>query len=666
MKIFLSCVAPVLFVSLFAACSSEEAVDDGSNTQTQVAQAAESTPKGRVIILGFDGVDPGIVQTMMDAGELENLSKLAKQGTFKPLGSSNPPQSPTAWSSFSTSKHPGSHGIYDFLGRNPSTYIPFVGFGKPQEAVLNPDGSLRRAASFKSFRKGKSFWKIASDQSVRSKILSVPFAFPADSLEDGCMLAGLGVPDIRGTNSIFFYMSDTFSEKIKLSGGEKLPIVFEDDEATIQLEGLFIPKSKPRKYATAPLKITADREKKSAIIGLPSKTVTVKEGEWTEWLEWEFKITDKYSVHAISRIHVLEVGDAVRLYMTCLQFDPTNPYMEFTSPPEYSAELKERYGNFKTIGWIFDTHALRQGGLTEDIFLEDVENTMTWRETLTLDELDRGNVDLLVSAWTGTDRVGHMFWHHRDAKHPLYTADGNQKHGRAVENTYSKMDSIVGKVMEKLSDDDLFLVVSDHGFHSFRRGFNVNTWLVRNGYLAVRGNSNPATATNNAKFLRGYDWSKSKAYSVGLGSIFLNLKGREGKGSVDPAEADALRKEIREKLLKVKDPKTGDLVFTEIYTTDFYQGRATSNAPDLQLGYAEGYQSTKDAAAGVAPADLFEDNTDTWSGEHAASDMTTSAGILFSNKPIKSDSPHLVDIGVTALTYLGKKVPSDLEGKSLL
>jgi len=664
MKTFLSFMTSVFLFSIFVACSPEDVAKESSNGQPQVAQAAESVQKGKVVILGFDGVDPGIVQTMMDAGELKNLSKVAEQGTFQPLGSSNPPQSPAAWSSFATSKHPGNHGIYDFLARNPSSYLPMQGFGKDQKVVLNPDGSLRRSASWKTYRKGKSFWKVASDQSVRSKILSVPFAFPADSLEDGCMLAGLGVPDIRGTTSIFFYLSEEFDKKGKMSGGEKIPLSFENDKTTIQIEGLRIPKKKT--YATVPLTITADRTNKLVTLELPAKTVSVKEGEWTEWMEWEFKLSDKYSVNAISRFHVLEAGDQVRLYMSCLQFDPDKPYMEFTTPPEYGKELKERYGHFKTIGWIFDTHALGHGGLTNDVFLQDVENTMSWRETLTLDELDRGNLDLMISAWTGTDRVSHTFWHHRDAKHPLYTEEGNSKYGRAVEDTYSKMDSIVGNVMERLSEDDLLLVVSDHGFHSFRRGLNVNTWLIRNGYLVVSDNPDPDTAFNDQRFLRGYDWSKSRAYSVGLGSIFLNLKGREGKGIVDPAELDALRKEIREKLMTVKDPETNQMVFTEIYTGDFYSGRATSGAPDLQLGYAEGFQSTKSTVSGAAPKELFEDNMDTWSGEHAASDMTHSSGILFSNKKISADSPHLVDIGVTALTYLGKKVPSDMEGKSLL
>jgi len=618
----------------------------------------------RVVILGFDGVDPDIVGEMMKAGELPNLTELSKQGTFAPLGSSNPPQSPTAWSSFATCKHPGNHGIYDFLLRNPSNYIPGQGFGKVVAPTLNTDGSYKTPPSFKSLRKGRTFWKIADNGGAKVKVLSVPFAFPADTLSEGCMLSGLGVPDLRGTTSQFFLMGDDIAEQSKISGGLKLPLKFTDNQAVVKIDGIKIPGSKT--YAKVPVTINADRNNKHVIIKVSDKTIHLKEGTWSQWIEWTFTLSSKIKVHAISRFHALEVDNQVRLYMTCLQYDPRDPLITMTSPPDYGKQLFERYGFFKTIGWIFDTHALRQGGLTEELFLEDVEKTMGWRETLTLDEMDAGKYDLLISAWTGTDRVGHMFWHHRDELHPMHTAEGKEKYGRAVENTYIKMDSIVGKVMDKMDDDDLLMVMSDHGFHSFRKGFNVNTWLIRNGYLSVTGKPNAATATNALSFLRGYDWSKSKAYSLGLGSIFLNLKGREGKGIVSNSEADTLIAEIREKLLQVSDPENGQKIFTEIYTKDFYKGRATNGAPDLQLGYAEGYQSTKSTVRAVAPAELFEVTDDKWSGEHAASDMATTSGIFFSSKPIKENDPHLVDIGVTALEYLGKTIPSDFEGKGLM
>ncbi|MEK7794687.1 MAG: alkaline phosphatase family protein, partial [Candidatus Hydrogenedentota bacterium] len=348
-----------------------------------------------------------------------------------------------------------------------------------------------------------------------------------------------------------------------------------------------------------------------------------------------------------------------------LQFHPVDQYIRFTTPESYGAELKDRYGFFKTIGWEFDTHALRQDALTNEVFLQDVRDTMAWTERLALNEMDRGQFDLLVAASTGPDRVSHMFWAYRDSKHPLYTPELAAKYGRVVEDSYTIMDGIVGNVMAKLAPNDLLMIMSDHGFHSFRRGFNVNTWLIREGYLSVEGQTDVATATNPKSFLDGYDWPTSKAYNLGLGSIFLNLRGREGKGIVDPKAADAVIAEIREKLLAVTDPKTGEKVFSQIYTRADYKGIASADAPDIQLGYAEGYQSTKDAVKGTAPSELFEDNDDKWSGEHAASDPVITPGIFFSNKPITAEKPDLVDIGVTTLNYLGRAIPSDFEGKNL-
>lgn len=619
----------------------------------------------RVIILGFDGVDPDIAREMLDAGELPNLKQLAESGAFTELGSSNPPQSPSAWSSFMTSKYPGNHGVYDFLRRTPSRYMPGVGFGSVKQPRLAADGSLASPPAFETVRKGQSFWHAANQQGARVKILSVPFAFPAEDLAESCMLSSLGVPDVRGTTSTFFLLSDQLTGSEDFAGGKAVPLRFDGDRATASIRGLRKPGT--RDEASVDVVITADRDQKRLTIDIPgNETVLLNEGEWSHWTEWTFEVSPKYQVRAISRFHALEVGEQVRLYMACLQFHPDDPFIRFSTPANYASELKERYGFYKTIGWIYDTHALRQDALTEDVFLGDVQNTMAWRERLTLDELERGNFDLLVSAWTATDRVGHLFWHHRDPEHPMHTEAGHEKYGRAVEDTYMQMDAIVGKVLSKTQPDDLVMILSDHGFHSFRRGFNVNTWLIREGYLAVQGQTDPATATNDTPFLRGYDWSRSKAYSLGLGSIFLNLKGREGQGTVDPSEADALIAEIREKLLAVTDPETGDKVFSNVYTRDHYEGIAKADAPDLQLGYAEGYQSTKDAAKGAAPAELFEDNDDKWSGEHAASDVATTGGVLFTNKPINTDQPEIVDIGVTALTYLGKEVPEDFEGEPLL
>lgn len=648
-----------------------------AETKAPEHAAAQPAPAGstkRVVILGFDGVEPTIVDAMFAANELPNLAKLRDEGSYKPLTSAIPPQSPSAWSSFITCKNTGAHGIYDFVVRDPAGRLgpfPKPGFGRTEHTTLDANGTVTQPARFVSYRKGDSFWKVADGQGLKVTSLMVPFAFPADDMTQGHMLCGLGVQDIRGTDSSFFSFSDTYEKQESIAGGALYPLVFEGDTAKVTIPGARDTRNKfgnPGAFVEADLSFKVDRASHTVEVMTPLATITAKKGEWSQWVRWTFELSPSYSVHSISRFYVIDAGEHVNIYMACLQYDPKSPYIRFTTPESFSGELEDRYGLYKTIGWDFDTHALRKDTLTEDAFLTDVAQTMAWHERLVLDEMDKEK-NMLIAAWTGPDRVSHMFWRFRDPKHPLYTEEGAKKYGRAVEDTYKKMDEIVGKVVAKLGPDDLFMILSDHGFKSFRKGFNVNTWLVRNGYLTIKGQPDAATASANdpRQFLDTiYDWTASKAYSVGMGSIFLNLEGRESGGIVTEAEKVALIAEIKDKLLALTDPETGEKVFDNIYTSEVFTGESAANAPDLQLAYADGYQSSKPTASGRAPADIFEINDDKWSGEHASSDVANTPGIFFANKKINTDAPRIIDLGVTALTYVGAKVPADFEGKPLL
>lgn len=626
----------------------------------------------RVILLGFDGVEPSIASAMMDKGELPNLAKLRESGQFEPLQSSNPPQSPTAWSDFATCRAPLNHGIYDFLRRDPKTYVPSPGFGSVKQPTFSPDGAMKNAPQFVNYRQGDTFWKVGNAQGLRVKALGIPFAYPADDLSPGsCELCGLDVRDIRGTQSTYFAFSEDFSTKEEdVAGGVRIKLAFTDNAATVDVPGLRPPKD--RQLVRVPVTFNIDRTKKTVTVSIQGQSAVLQEGAWSPWIEWTFAVTPQYNVHAISRFHCMSAGEKVRVYMTCLQYHPREPMIPLSAPPAYSGELADRYGLYKTIGWTCDTKALEKDDMTEDMFLEDAKQTMTWYEHLTLDEIDRGDFDLLAAGWTEPDRVSHLFWRFRDPKHPLYTEEGAKKYGRAVEDTYIAMDRIVGEVMKRLKPSDLLMILSDHGFHSFRTGFSVNTWLVRNGYLAVKGQPNPLTAYNDEKYLVDfktgafyYDWSKTQAYGLGLGMIFLNLQGREGQGVVAPADAPALLAKMRTELLAVTDPKTGERIFSEIQTNVNPQGAAVLEAPDIQLGYADGYQTDKGSAAGAAPKDLFIPNDSKWSGEHASSGQAITPGIFFSNQKLRA-KPCLRDLGVTALDYLGKNPDPMFEGTSLL
>ncbi|MCC6489380.1 MAG: alkaline phosphatase family protein [Candidatus Hydrogenedentes bacterium] len=631
--------------------------------------AAQTTgQRGRVVILGFDGVAPAIIDEMLECGELPNLSALRKQGQYERLRSTIPPQSPTAWSTFATCTNPGAHGVFDFLRRDPKTYLPGVGFGQAHHAQLATDGSVAKPARFETVRTGTPFWSTADAHGARCKILSMPFCFPPDPLKHGRMFSSLGVPDIRGTTSMFFWMSDAFSSsdlQQSLSGGMRLPLTFSGSKATVKVPGARDITKTRAAYMEVPIDIIVDRKAHRVTLDVQGQHAELGVHQWSDWFVWTFPVSAQFTVQAISRFYVLEAAEHVHVYMNCLQFHPDEPYITFTTPKEYSRELRERYGLYKTIGWVFDTHALRQDALTEDAFLEDVEQTMSWRQRLTLDEMAQADWDLLVSVFTATDRVAHLFWHYRDPGHPLYDEEKARAYGRALENAYVKMDTIVGEVMHRLAEKDLLLVISDHGFNSFRRGFNVNTWLIREGYLAVTGQSDPQSAFNEEAYLRGYDWKRTRAYALGLGSIYLNLTGREGQGIVSPEDAEPLMEELRGKLKGVKDPQTQEFAIKDIYTRNVYKGASMTHAPDLELGYTFNYQSTKSTVKGAAPREVFEPNMDKWSGDHVASDVEISSGILFANQKLAPD-PAIIDLGSTVLDYLGIPIPDWHEGKSLV
>ena len=449
-----------------------------------------------------------------------------------------------------------------------------------------------------------------------------------------------------------------------LGGGKRIQLSFDGaDETIIQVPG---PRDKrqnfsaPGAYTEISLQIKVNRADHRGVATADGKQVELAQGVWSDWMELPFNMSDKVTVLGLTRFFPQEIGERIRIYTACVQYHPDAPYTPLTAPASYSAELKGRYGLYKTIGWAYDTHAIRQNDMEEDTFLEDIKQTMAWRERLTLDELDRGDFDILLSGWTATDRVGHIFWRFRDEKHPLYTPEAPEHWKKALEYMYKRADEIVGNVLQRLHEEDTLFVFSDHGFGTWRTGFNLNTWLRDNGYLSV---ANPNLADRG--FLQGINWAETKAYTVGLSSLFLNIQGRETNGIVEPGKAESLAAEIADKLKQVKNPATGEKVFSNLYPRNVYHGAAMDDAPDLSLGYAPCYQNARQTSRGGVGDPLFESITDKWSGEHAASDYQLRQGAFFSNVLVEKENPHIQDMGVTALKRLGADVPSEYEGEEV-
>ena len=666
----------------------------------QTTKAARKAP-GKVFIMGFDGMDPTLARKFMDEGKLPNLKKLSEQGTFAPLLSSQPSESPTAWSSFATGANPGKHNIYDFLVRDVDTYLPDLGMTKKEPPEFRWGFYQVKPPKDTSLRGGTSFWVHAGRDGVKSIVLTVPMTFPPEEIEHGEMLSGLPLPDMRGTVGTFYYWATdltSFEEGNTEFGGYLKTLLFEGGVADTVLKGPENPilkqeerdlKNKKKqgtlsdaeqkrldelakgKDVLVPVKVKWSENASQAQIEIQGQTLTLKAGQWSDWVPLTFKFNFLAKVHGMTQFYLVCADKELQLYASPVNMDPRNPPRPISKPEDFAPRLAKQLGIYRTLGWAESADkALNEGRLSEADFLYDAEKAFEDRERIIFKNLERTEWDLFVAVVETTDRISHMMWRLIDPKHPMYDAALAAKHGDAIEKVYRRADGLVGRLLDKLPEGTTFIVMSDHGFHSFRRGVNLNTWLVQNGYMKFEGSGNKSLAElfGRGKFFEGVDWSATKAYAVGLGQIYFNLRGREGQGIVSAgAEYKALQDEMRAKLLEVKDPDSGDPVFRDIYRRDdIYKGDYLQNAPDLQVGFNAGYRVGWQDTLGGVTRSVVENNNRKWSGDHCATATEISAGVLFSNRRINAESPSIMDLSPTVLKLLGVPLPEDVDGKPLL
>jgi predicted AlkP superfamily phosphohydrolase/phosphomutase len=666
--------------------------------------ARESKPlrrsSQRVFVIGFDGMDPTLAKKWMDEGKLPHLKQLAEEGTFSTLGSTQPSESPTAWSSFATGANPGQHNIYDFLIRDVKSYAPDFNMISKEPPRFLWGYFPTKAPKITSTRGGTSFWVHAGRDGIKSRVITVPVTFPPEPIEHGEMLAGLPLPDIRATLGTFLYFGTDISRYEQGDtefGGILTRLIVEGDTATTELAGPPNPivrqelaalrAQKPltdaartrlaelttREYVKLPLVIRWDKAAKSARIEVGGETVTLQEGAWSGWVPLTFRINALIRIHGITQFFLKRASDELQLYVSPVNLDPRNPAIPISTPAGVAADLASKIGVYRTLGWAESADKpLNDGRLDEAAFLDDSNRAMDDREKLIFKNLEQDDWDLFVCAIETTDRISHMMWRLIDPSHPMYDAALAQKYGDAIEKVYIRADDLVGRLRAKVPKDAVFMVMSDHGFHSFRRSVNLNTWLVQNGYMSFAGQESGkktlADLFGHGRFFEGVDWSRTRAYGVGLGQIYFNLRGREGQGIVSPgAEYTALQREIRDKLLTLTDPQNGQHVFRDIYLRDdIYHGEFLANAPDLEVGFNDGYRvGWQDTLGGIELA-VVQDNNRKWSGDHCATATEISGGVLFVNRKIATPKPSIMDLSPTILKLLGVPIPTGLDGKPIL
>lgn len=618
----------------------------------------------RFIVVGLDGQDPNLTKRFLAEGKLPNFEKLAAQGCFMPLETTFPSISPVAWSSFSTGTQPGKHNIYDFLDRDRRTYLPllsstrigsvdrFMKIGRYRIPMEKPEITL--------LRKSRPFWSILGDHNIWSTVLRVPITFPPDKFY-GAQLSAMCVPDLLGTQGTFLFYTTRHSDGKFKEGGIRVPLKGDGpcfETAITGPENMFLAGNPPLEI---PMRIEADPANQSARVTIDGEMVDLKLMQLSEWTTLTFKAAPGIKVSGICRLMVTEMGEHFSLYMTPINLDPEKPAMPIAHPSFYSTYLAKKIGPFATLGLAEDTWALNECVTDDATFLQQAYDIDAERQEMFFAALDRLRQGSLVCVFDGTDRIQHMFWRYLEDGHPAAAGIEKPEHENAIEELYVHNDKLVGKVMKRLKKGDVLMVLSDHGFTSFRRGINLNSWLLDNGYLTLEEGKD-----GSAEWLRDVDWSQTKAYALGLTGMFLNIKDRESEGIVAAGEeVEALKAEIIAKLNGLMDPEKGEVGINEAFdTAKLYQGPYKGNAPDLLIGYNKGYRTSWDCASGVVSGPLFEDNTKAWSGDHCV-DPRIVPGVIFCNRQIDKDDPAIIDIAPTVLELFGIAPPAHMDGRSL-
>ena len=603
----------------------------------------------RMIVLGVDGMDPIFVETHL--ASLPNLNRLRQQGAFRRLGTTVPPQSPVAWSSVITGMDPGGHGIFDFVHRNPSTRMPVSSMAESTEPTrtlaIGPYLFPLSGGDVRSLRAGRTFWQLLEEHGVRASVIRMPANFPPAECEAES-LAGMGTPDMTGSFGTFsFYTTDPAEKRDKVPGGQIVRVALREGRTDLAIPGPPNQMRRDRQATSVDLTVDVDPSEPTARFATQGTQFILRDGEWSPWVRAEYSLIPHLkSVRGMFRVYLQQAHPYLRVYVSPVNIDPADPALPISTPHEFSSQLAGAVGPFYTQGIAEETSAFRAGILSKAEFLVQSRRVLADSLRLFRYQLDRFQEGLFFYYFSSVDQNSHMLWGRYDDD---------------LLQIYRAVDQAIGQAIDKAGNDTPLLVISDHGFAPFNRAVHLNSFLQREGFLAL---DDPAKASDEELFAH-VDWTKTMAYAIGLNGVYVNLEGRENGGVVPEADKRMVLDRLAARLAEFKDPLTGEKVVERVYfPEEVFRGRNLKYSPDLLIGFRRGYRASWQTALGAVPRDVLDDNTQAWIGDHCmASDLVP--GVLFSNRPVHADSPHLWDITATILGEFGVPPAAGMIGKSV-
>jgi predicted AlkP superfamily phosphohydrolase/phosphomutase len=564
-----------------------------------------------LIVLGIDGMDPGFVESHWSS--LPALARLKQTGRFVRLATTVPPQSPVAWSSFITGTNPDRHGIFDFVHRDPKTLQPFSSDSETEEprwqVPFGPYLLPLSSARIKSLRRGKAFWERLAERNVPVMVMRMPANYPP--IPVGKTLSGMGTPDLQGTLGTFSFFTNAVDETThEVPGGRIIKVQVENGRTVLTFPGPPNTIRRDHRSTSTSITVDIDSEHNAARVLSGERVAVLNQGEWSDWLPADFTLLEHVaSVHGMFRVYLKAVRPDFELYVSPVNMDPAAPALPVVHPADWGKVIARDIGPFFTLGIPEDTAALRSRVFDLHEFREQAGLVLKDEQALLHHSLGEFQHGLLFFYFSAVDQNSHVLW---------------KRHEEELLTVYRAMDAAVTEIQEKKPNVPL-IVLSDHGFSSFERAVNLNTWLGHRGFLTTK------FQTGEKNDLTSIDWTSTEAYALGLNGLYLNMRGREAHGTVQWGEARrALLANLREQLLAWRDAANGKPVISAVYQTH-PAAQNTEVAPDLIVGYSPGYRASWQTGLGGVPSDELEDNTDAWIADHCI-DPTYVPGVLFTSQ----------------------------------
>lgn len=639
----------------------------GVRRATRRVSARATGRYDKVLVLGMDGMDPGLVRRFAAEGSMPTFAKMLSSAHFGPLQTTMPAQSPVAWASFATGTDPAGHGIYDFIHRDPASRSPFLSTSRSFDStsrITAGDWSIPLGSgSVRLMRQGTPFWSVLEQHGIPATVYQIPSNFP---VLDGSAraISGMGTPDLIGSYGTFTYFSEAYVPNAEeFTGGRVARLRLIDHRAESSIVGPHNPLRSRATESSVPVRFVRDPSEEIVKIELPGRTLILRRGEWSEWIPLQFEFLSwLVSSAGMVRFYLKEVHPKLKIYCSPVNVDPIDPALPICSPAEFSAEVASHIGRFYTQGLPADTKALSLNVLDDQEYFSQamliLEESMRGLD-YTLSSFDEG---LLFFYFSSIDQNSHMLMRAFDPRHPQYNPHAPEVVKNAVRSLYRRMDDALAMALRKVDSRTLLVALSDHGFNGFYREFHLNNWLMQQGFLKV---THPEKL-GEMKFYDFVDWEQSQAYAIGFNGLYINRAGREKRGGVSAEEASALKRSLISKLREVRDPRTGGSVVAAVYDSEeIYRGPFREYAPDLLVGYAPGYRVADESALGRFGREIVADRTDKWSADHCI-DHIAVPGMLLVNRELNSAAPAITDLAPTILKAFSLDPLPEMTGRSLI